>query len=156
MKIIGMKEFSKLLAFASDLSADDEVVVSKDSMQLTFSIDGRNIKARFQQNGVRLTDRDYERLLKLAPAQRNKFAQPAGVDDPSIENLKKHGGPFYWNREWLAEKMTELGSYADIARTYPEEVRGVSGTTIANYARDKFGWKTRDVTKRKRHQVIDE
>lgn len=158
MKTVEINEFAKLLARSADLTASD-VRVAKGGLELLLDVDGLPISARIQVDGVKLKNKDFDAINKLGASQgkaRQRITRHKTIEDPTLENLTEHGMPLYWNREWLAEKVKELGSYAEVARVYAKEVGGVNATTIANYAREKFGWKPRGEIKRKRHQVVDE
>lgn len=158
MKTIAINEFVKLLGHSTDLTATG-VRLANQGLELALAVDGRSISARIQGDGVKLKNKDFEIISKLATPHakgEQKSKRPKTIEDPTLQDLIDHGLPLYWNREWLAEKVKELGSYAKVARMYSKEVGGVNATTIANYAREKFGWKPRGEIKRKRHQVIDE
>lgn len=92
---------------------------------------------------------------------RVRSAQPgtqalAGKGGPTIEELRARGKPYYWNRDWLEQRLRETGSYTAVARMYPEEVRGASAAVIANYARLKYGWRRHATVRSKRREIIEE
>lgn len=155
MKIIRFSEFVNLLGHAANLDAKT-VKASNAGLELTLNVDGKSITALLQPNGVSFNSKDYELLMQLTPVEKGVTIRPKNMEDPTLEDLDKHNLPYYWNREWLGERIKELGSYAEVARTYPREVRGSSPTTIANYARKKFGWTPRREVNLKRHKVVNE
>lgn len=124
------------------------------AIDLHLVIEGSSLECRILD--IRVSKDDWKVLqerLEESAARRATVAT-APPSDPTVEYLAEHGLPHYWNRAWLHERLEECGTYAGVARTYPESVCHATGTTIANYARGVYGWRKRARISARRTEVI--
>ena len=124
-------------------------------MQLTLAMAGKTVQATIPSEII-MEAQDFDTLRAQPSKLRSRFAKYRSLENPTVEELKTYHLPLYWNEEWLREKVDECRTFAEVSRTYAEEVLGVNATTIANYARDTFNWRMREETTRKRIAAMDE
>jgi transcriptional regulator with XRE-family HTH domain len=124
------------------------------SIDLHLLIEGSPLHCRLLD--VRVSKDDWGVLqMRLESKRSAREPEPdTSAGDPTVAYLADHGLPHYWNRLWLEERLEECGTYAAVARTYPESVCHVGGTTIANYARGVFGWRKRARVSARRADVV--
>ena len=127
---------------------------SGQAIDLHLVIEGSSLECRILD--IRVSKDDWQVLQKRLEesAVRRANVQTAPPSDPTVDYLAEHGLPHYWNRMWLHERLEECGTYAGVARTYPESVCHATGTTIANYARGVYGWRKRARISARRTEVI--
>lgn len=157
--IVDASLLERLLRQAGHVRIDlNPTPTPKNSEGLTVIIvlEGTDITARITNAGVIMRNRDFTTLNAKPGRLRSRFAKHRTLENPTIETLMRHGLPLYWNEEWLREKVDACGTFAEVARSYSKEVLGVNATTIANYARDTFGWRVREETARKRILALRE
>jgi transposase-like protein len=101
-------------------------------------------------NGVRLIRGDLKKLAARPRNLRGRYNRIKNADTFTVAELKTRNYPLYWNREWLANELEKHGSYSEVARQhgYP------SPTTLASYAKRRFGFDMQGDFDRKRVDVI--
>jgi hypothetical protein len=93
---------------------------------------------------------DLEVLAARPRNLRGRYNRVKNADTYSVEELKARNYPLYWNRQWLANELEKFGTYSEVARQhgYP------SATTIASYAKRRFGFDMQGDFDRKRLDVV--
>lgn len=118
-------------------AAKPEVVAARaledETMYLKFEIDG--YKLAISVADVRLVEGSLDEAFEKRKGLRGRYNRIKRPEAFTIDELKERNLPLYWNEEWLRKELDRLGSYSEIARQhgYP------SPTTIASYAKRKFG-----------------
>lgn len=149
-------EIATLIRSSGSVSIEVEPTSSDSGNDMTLLLRVGDMRIRVLAPSVTISERDFARLAKEPSKLRSRFARFRRRKNLSLEELKRYALPLYWSEEWLREKFEECGTFAKVARQYSPEVLGVNATTIANYARDTFGWQVRAETTKKRHHVIDD
>ena len=149
---ITSEKLAELLEAAGMVVPEEFETTEDNTTALRILVDGTPITLQLQHATLSLDD--YTHLTQAPHRVRSRYAQHRNVKDPTMAYLQQHNLPLYWNREWLADRLAELGTYAEIARTHKLETHGVNSTTIANYARDNFGWDQRRVRTGQRDKVV--
>lgn len=101
-------------------------------------------------NGVRLIRGDLKKLAARPRNARGRYNRIKNADTFTVAELKTRNYPLYWNREWLASQLENHGSYSEVARQHGY----ASPTTIASYAKRRFGFDMQGDFDRKRLDVI--
>lgn len=124
------------------------------AIDLHLVIEGSSLECRILDIRVSKDDWTVLQARLQESVVRRAAEQAVPPSDPTVDYLKEHGLPHYWNRAWLSERLEECGTYASVARSYPESVCHATGTTIANYARGAYGWRKRARISARRSEVI--
>ncbi len=146
---------ARLLRQAGHLRFDlSKAAKGEGGVQFSLAMEGASVKITVPE--VIMSHSDYKALSAQPGRLRSRFAKYRALENPTVEELLAYGLPLYWNEDWLREKVDQCGTFAEVARTYSSEVLGVNATTIANYARDTFGWRVREETTKKRALALGE
>lgn len=142
MKRIPLKDFIDLMQDAITIG-DVRMRADDGEIELNFNADGQDVSAVLHKRGVHVDEEPLTWLRNLKSRRAKRFAQYRSVKNPSLEFLREHDLPLYWNREWIEQQLMRYGSFAEIARYCAADVHGVNATTMANYAREHFNIKKR-------------
>lgn len=135
-------------------AAKPEIVAARaledETMYLKFDIDGYDLAISVAD--VRLVEGSIEQAVEKTKGLRGRYNRIKRPEAFTLDELKERNLPLYWNEQWLRQELDRLGSYAEIARAhgYP------SATTIASYAKRKFGISIQKDFDAKRQAVLED
>lgn len=135
-------------------AAKPEVVAARaledETMFLRFEIDGYELAISVAD--IRMVEGSLEKAQELSKGLRGRFNRIKRPEELTVDQLVERNLPLYWNEEWLRRELARYGSYAELARAhnYP------SATTIASYAKRKFGISVQKNFDKKRQAVYDD
>lgn len=135
-------------------AARPEVIAARaledGTMVVKYDLDGYELAISVAD--VRLVEGSIEEAEERRKGLRGRYNRIKNPEAFTIEELKERHLPLYWNEQWLRQELDRLGSYAEIARThgYP------SATTIASYAKRKFGISLQQDFDEKRQAVLED
>ena len=146
----GSEELTEALRKAGKAEVVGATQQKDGSITLEFDIDGHAFT--LSAGELRLVRGDLEALQQPEESLRKRFNRVKNAQHLSIEELRARNLPLYWNEQWLRRELDRLGSYTAIAREHGFP----SATTLASYAKRRFGISRQDEFDRKREQVVAE
>ena len=117
------------------------LVLQIDQHELTVSV-----------GDVRLVKGSLKKIAESPPNLRGRYNRIKNPESFSVDDLREKNLPLYWNEDWLRKELDRLGTYTEIARQHGFP----SATTIASYAKRKFGIDVQGQFEEKRKKVVEE
>lgn len=135
-------------------AAKPEVVAARaledETLYLRFDIDGYELAISVAD--ARLVEGSLTQARKKSKGLRGRYNRIKRPEAFSVDELKERNLPLYWNEQWLRSELNRLGSYSEIARQHNFQ----SPTTIASYAKRKFGISIQRDFDAKRRAVLED
>jgi transposase-like protein len=89
-------------------------------------------------------------ILDTPADLRQRYNRVKRPQDLTLDELRANNYPLYWNEDWLRSELQRLGTYAAIAREHGFP----SPTTIASFAKRKYGIDVQGQYDQKRAEVL--
>ena len=122
------------------------------SVTMELQVDQHSLTVSIDQDGMRLVRGSVKEIAASPPNLRGRYNRIKNPEAFTADELREKNLPLYWNEDWLRKELDRLGSYTEIARTHGFP----SATTIASYAKRKFGIDVQGQFEEKRKKVVEE